>query len=94
LFEEKLEKYYFARKMAPAEVLGLNSTQHNCYMSDQTFMNYVPQKNTSLALADIGYHFNHTLAPAKSSHRFRSHNEFTMRVSAIVKQTGSIGLRR
>ncbi|TWB88554.1 MULTISPECIES: glycosyltransferase [unclassified Synechococcus] len=62
---------YFGKEMRPAEVWA-KFDSHNCYMSDQTFMNYVAQKY-SLALADIGYQFNHTLAPGKSSHRFRSH---------------------
>jgi len=63
-------------------------------MSDQTFMNYVAQKSTRLALADyFALSINHTLAPGKEQpHVFRqsSLNSLIAGVSHSLKPTGSI----
>lgn len=60
-----LHELPLAEKWAPFD-------SHEHFMNDQPFLNYVAQKH-NIPMYDIGYKFNHTLAPGNSEFRFRSH---------------------
>ncbi len=61
----------FANELDLAERWAFANSKRK-FMSDQTFLNYVAQKH-HVPLADIGYQYNHTLAPGNSKKRFKSY---------------------